>query len=307
MKKAGTSMFKFYKLKSNNLQSKISFPMKLSFTFFFLFLLLQVATAQPFGKTLKETPGIVSYTYRNSFQKDVAATLDTIRRLGITNIEFSNLFGKTAQEVRSLLDERGMRCTSFGVSYNDLIGKTHEVGENAKTLGASYVRVAWIPHEGPFTAEMTKKAADDFNKAGKILKETYGLTFCYHNHGYEFVPYDKGTLFDYLAANTDPAFVSFEIDILWAHLPGYDPAELIKKYSSRFKLMHVKDVRKGVKGDASGKIDTDSNVALGTGQIDIAKVMKAAKKSAIQYYYIEDESNAVNTQVPASLTYLKSL
>jgi sugar phosphate isomerase/epimerase len=97
------------------------------------------------------------------------------------------------------------------------------------------------------------------------------------------------------------------LDIVWAHLPGYDPAELIKKYPSRFKLMHVKDVRKGVKGDATGRIDTDSNVALGTGQVNIASIMKAAKKSSIQYYYIEDESNKVKEQVPVSLTYLKSL
>lgn len=263
--------------------------------------------AQSFGKTLKETPGIVSYTYRKSFEKDVAATLDTIKRLGITNIEFSNLFKRTAKEIRQMLDERGMRCTSFGVSYNDLMEKTAEVAENAKTLGASYVRVAWIPHEGPATIETIKKAAEDFNKAGKFLKENHNLTFCYHNHGYEFVPYEKGTLFDYLAANTNPEHVSFELDVVWAHLPGYDPAELIKKYGSRFKLMHVKDVRKGVKGDATGRIDTDSNVALGTGQVNIASIMKAAKKSAIQYYYIEDESNAVNAQVPVSLAYLKSL
>ena len=52
------------------------------------------------------------------------ATLDTIKRLGITNIEFSNLFKKTAAEIRQLLDERGMRCTSFGVSYADLVEKT---------------------------------------------------------------------------------------------------------------------------------------------------------------------------------------
>ena len=263
--------------------------------------------AQSFGKTLKETPGIVSYTYRKSFDKDVAATLDTIKRMGITNIEFSNLFKRTAKEIRQMLDERGMRCTSFGVSYADLMDKTAEVGENAKALGASFVRVAWIPHEGPFTIAMAKKACDDFNKAGKFLKENYNLTFCYHNHGYEFVPQGNGTLFDYIVANTDANYVSFELDIVWAYLPGYDPAELIKKYPTRFKLMHVKDVRKGVKGDASGRIDTESNVALGTGQINIASIMKAAKKSAIENYYIEDESNAVNAQVPVSLTYLKSL
>ncbi len=275
-----------------------------------LFLLIAFSNsshAQSFGKTLKETPGIVSYTYRKSFDKDVATTLDTIKRMGITNIEFSNLFKRTAKEIRQMLDERGMRCTSFGVSYDDLVGKTKEVAENAKTLGASYVRVAWIPHEGPVTIETIKKAADDFNKAGKYLKENYDLMFCYHNHGYEFVPYEKGTLFDYLVANTDPKFVNFELDIVWAYLPGYDPAELIKKYPTRFKLMHVKDVRKGVKGDATGRIDTDSNVALGAGQIDIASVIKAARKSDIQHYYIEDESNAVNVQVPVSLAFLKKL
>ena len=282
--------------------------MKIIIILFAVMLTANFSFCQSFGKTLKETPGIVSYTYRKSFEKDVAATLDTIKRLGITNLEFSNLFKRTAKEIRQMLDERGMRCTSFGVSYADLVEKTGEVAENAKALGASYVRVAWIPHEGSaVNIDIIKKAAEDFNKAGKYLKENHNLTFCYHNHGYEFVPYEKGTLFDYLAANTNPDYVSFELDIVWAHLPGYDPAELIKKYGSRFKLMHVKDVRKGVKGDATGKIDTDSNVALGTGQINIASIMKAAKKSAIQYYYIEDESNAANAQVPASLSYLKSL
>jgi sugar phosphate isomerase/epimerase len=282
--------------------------MKRIISLFILVVCSNFCFAQSFGKTLKNTPGIVSYTYRKSFEKDVAATLDTIKRLGITNIEFSNLFKRTAKEIRQMLDERGMQCTSFGVSYDDLVNKTAEVAENAKTLGASFVRVAWIPHEGTtVNAEIIKKAADDFNKAGKFLKENHNLTFCYHNHGYEFVPYENGTLFDYLAANTEPKFVSFELDIVWAYLPGYDPADLIKKYGSRFKLMHVKDVRKGVKGDATGKIDTDSNVALGTGQINIASIMKAAKKSDIQHYYIEDESNAVNVQVPASLAYLKSL
>lgn len=100
---------------------------------------------------------MVSYTYRHSFQKDVGATLDTIKSLGVTNMEFSNLFGRTAADIRKLMDERGMRCTSFGVSYNDLVNKTTEVGQNAKTLGASFVRVAWIPHEGPFTLDMAKK------------------------------------------------------------------------------------------------------------------------------------------------------
>lgn len=263
----------------------------------------------PFGKTLKQTPGLVSYTYRNSFQKDVAATLDTIKALGITNIEFSNLFGKTAVALRQLLDERGMKCTSYGISYPELVNKTAAVAENAKALGASFVRVAWIPHDNklPFPVDTAKKAVDDFNRAGKILKEQYGLTFCYHNHGYEFVPYGNGTLYDYIVANTNPKYVSFEMDILWVVHPGADPVALLKKYGSRIKLMHLKDLRKGVEHNFSGGTSVDNDVALGTGQIDIASVIKAAMASSVQNFYIEDESNHVSTQLPQSLAFLKQL
>jgi sugar phosphate isomerase/epimerase len=272
--------------------------------------LLLLATFSTFSQKLwsglEKKLGIVSYTYRKSFQKDVGATLDTIKSLGITNIEISNLFGKTAADFRALLDQRGIRCTSFGVGYPDITTKIDEVGANAKTLGASYVRVAWVPHENTgYTIDDAKKTINDFNTAGKILKEKYGLSFCYHNHGYEFVKYENGTLFDYIVSNTNPDFVNFELDILWAKFPGVKPEELLKKHGSRFKLMHLKDLRNGVQGDFSGRTDVNNDVALGTGQIDIPAVLKAAKKADVKYYYIEDESDFVKTQVPQTIKYLK--
>ena len=260
------------------------------------------------GKPLfPQTPGLVSYTHRTSFEKNVPATLDTIKRLGFTDMEFSNLFGKTPETLRQLLDERGIKCSSFGVGYDDLVEDTDEVARKAKVLGASFVRVAWIPHEGTFDLDDAKKAIADFNRAGKILKEEHGLTFCYHNHGYEFEPYKNGTLFDYLMQNTNSEYVSFEMDILWTFFPGQDPAKLLNKYGNRFKLMHLKDLRKGVKGDMTGSTSQENDVSLGTGQIDIPAILKAAKKAGIEHYYIEDESKLKSAQVPKTMAYLKSL
>jgi sugar phosphate isomerase/epimerase len=261
------------------------------------------ATQKLFPKKL----GMVSYTYRKSFEKNVAATLDTIKSLGITDMEFSNLFGKTAQELRSLLDERGMKCSSFGVGYPDLENKIGEVAKNAKILGAEYVRVAWIPHtKGEFTLEVAKKTVADFNKFGETLKKE-GLTFCYHNHGYEFYKHENGTLFDYIVQNTKPEYVSFEMDILWTFFPGADPAALLTKYGNRFKIMHLKDLRKGVEGNLSGGTSPENDVALGTGQLNIPAIIKAAKKAKIKHYYIEDESSSISTQVPQTITYLSGL
>lgn len=272
-----------------------------------LLFLTTVAQAQKGKPLFPQTPGMVSYTYRNSFARDVAATLDTLKGLGITNIEFSNLFGKTAAELRGLLDARGMKCTSFGTNYANAQNKTAEVGRDAKTLGASYVRVAWIMDKPPFTLADAQKAAETFNRIGKQLNDEFGLTFCYHNHGYEFVKHEDGTLMDYLIKNTDPRYVSYEIDILWTFFPGYDPAALIQKYPTRFKLLHLKDLRKGVAGNLSGGTPVENDVALGTGQLDIPAILKAARNSSIEQYYIEDESPSYAKQVPQTMAYLKSL
>jgi len=266
-----------------------------------------IAPAQSNKLLFPQMPGVVSYSYRKFFEKDVPSTLDMIKASGFTDIEFSNLFGKTAAELREMIDERGIKCSSFGVSYDDFVNKTETVANNAKALGAQYVRVAGIPHKAALTPEEMQKAIDDFNRVGKILKQQYGLTFVYHNHGFEFQPYKGGTLYDYLVQQTNPDYVSFELDILWAFFPGQDPAALLNKYVSRYKLMHLKDLKKGVKGDFSGGTSQDNDVALGTGQIDIPAILKAAKKAGVQHYYIEDESNSVLTQVPQSIGYLRGL
>ncbi|GAA4399218.1 sugar phosphate isomerase/epimerase [Nibrella viscosa] len=264
------------------------------------------AQSNRFGKLLKETPGMVSYTMRASFAKDVPGTLDKIKALGITNMEMSSLFGKTAAEMRKYLDERGMRCSSYGVRYNALKDNMDSVIRDAKTLGAEFVRLSGVPYKGTFTLEDAKRTVDDFNQFGRKLKAN-GLTFVYHNHGFEFQPYQNGTLFDYIVQNTNPDDVSYEMDILWVFHPGHDPETLLKKYPKRFKLMHVKDLKKGIKGDFSGSTPPENDVTLGTGQLNLPAILKAAQKTAIKYYYIEDESPIVEQQVPLSIAYLKSL
>jgi sugar phosphate isomerase/epimerase len=261
------------------------------------------------GKPLfTQHPGVVSFTYRNYFSKDVAKTLDSLLvPNGFTDIEFSNLFGKTATQLRAMIDGRGIKCSSFGVGYDDFVNKIDTVAKNAKILGAQYVRISSLPHKGAFTLDDANKAIELFNRQGKYLKEKYGLTFIYHDHGFEFEPYKDGTLYDYIVQSTDPKYVSFELDILWAYFPGQDPAKLLEKYGDRYKALHLKNIKSGVPGNMSGGTDGNNEVSLGKGVIDIPSVLKAAKKAHIKHYYIEDESNNVIVQVPESIAYLKSL
>src|SRR4051812_15343567 len=211
--------------------------------------------------------GVQTYTFRKSFPKGVPETLDSIKAMGFTEVE-GNAGNVSVEEFKKLCDERGLKIPSTGAGYEDLVKDPMTIVKNAKILGAKYVMTAWIPHKGDFTLENAKKAVEDFNKAGKVLKEN-GLTFCYHVHGFEFQPYEKGTLLDYIITKTNPEYVSFEMDIMWTYFGGGDPIALLKKYSGRWKLMHLKDLRKGTKKDLTGGTSQENDVTLGTGELDI--------------------------------------
>ena len=86
--------------------------------------------AQSGKKLFPQHPGVVSYTYRDFFAKDVPGTIDLIAKNGFTDIEFSNLFGKTAAQLRALIDAKGIKCSSFGVGYDDLANKIDTVAKN---------------------------------------------------------------------------------------------------------------------------------------------------------------------------------
>jgi len=250
--------------------------------------------------------GVQTYTFRRSIGNDPAKVLDTIKKLGFTEIEGGGGRMHPA-DFKKLCDERGIRIPSTGAGYEDLVNKIDSVVWRAKTLGAKYVMCAWIPHQdNVLTFENAKKAVEDFNKAGKILKEN-GLTFCYHAHGYEFQRYEDGTLLDYMFKNTNPEYVSFQMDIFWIQFGGGDPVALLKKYGSRWKMMHLKDMRKGIKKDLTGLTSVENDVTLNTGELDLPAILKEAKRIGIKHYFIEDESSSYITQVPQSITYLKSL
>jgi sugar phosphate isomerase/epimerase len=271
-----------------------------------LFLCEQNILAQKNDHLYTAPFGVQAFTFRKSFPVDVAKTLDTIQMMGFTEMETGS-HGMPPEAFKKLCNERGISIPSSEAGFDQLIKSPDSVAHMAKLLGAKYVMCAWIPHhDGVFTLENAKNAVAVFNHAGKILEDS-GITLYYHAHGYEFQPYANGTLLDYLFKNTNPQYVSFEMDIFWIQFGGGNPVALLKKYGNRWKLMHLKDMRKGTVKDLTGGTSTDNDVALGTGEIDIPAILKEASKVGIKHYFIEDESNFVDEHVPQSIAYLKSL
>ncbi len=268
-------------------------------------LILILGMALMFLPLSAQEVGLQLYSLRNQFKKDVPSTLKIINQWGITKIEGGGTYGLPLKEFQGLLKQNKLEVVSIGAAFEALEKNPEKVVADAQAFGAKYVMCAWVPHDdNKWDLEETQHATTVFNKAGKLLKE-HGLVLAYHAHGYEFRPYKDGTLFDYMAENATD--FTFELDVFWAHHGGADPLALMKKYPKKITLMHLKDMKKGVQGNNTGHEDVETNVVLGTGQVNIAGVVAEAKKLGIEYMFIEDESSRVVEQVPESLSFLKMI
>lgn len=253
--------------------------------------------------------GLQMGSMRELFRQDVRMALERIKELGVKELEGGAPRGMDRAEYKKLLDEYGIRVVAVGSSFEGLQNDIQSIIDNAKAFDAQYVICYWIPHEGDnFTFDDIKKGIEVFNAAGKTLREN-GLTLSYHAHGYEFRPYEggSGTLFDYMMENTNPDYVSFQMDVFWIRNPGQDPVALLNKYPDRWKSLHLKDRKPGTPDNLNGRQDPETNVVLGTGDVGIEAVMKAAVKLGIKHFFIEDESSRALEQVPQSIAFLRSI
>lgn len=266
---------------------------------FFVFSIGQSVIAQEIGLQL--------YSLRNQFAKDVPGTMAKVKQMGIKEVELAGTYGLAFPEFIKILAQNEITVVSYGGDFEKLKDFPQNLADEARSYGAKYVVCFWIPHDGDnFTAKDVDSAAVVFNAAGKIMASN-GLLLCYHPHGYEFKPYKDGTLFDYMMEKFDSPYVQFEMDVFWIKQPGQDPVALLKKYPKRFVLMHLKDRKPGTPNTDNGHADVETNVALGSGDVGIAEIMKEAKRIGIQHFFIEDESSRSEEQIPESLKYLRSV
>src|SRR6267154_4957125 len=85
------------------------------------------------GQGLYTAPfGVQAYTFRKSFPLGIAATLDSIKKMGFTEMEGGG--GKMPpEEFKKLCNERGISIPSTGINY-DQLKNAQEVATRAKTL-----------------------------------------------------------------------------------------------------------------------------------------------------------------------------
>ena len=140
-------------------------------------------------------------------------------------------------------------------------------------------------------------SAETFNEVGARVKEA-GLTFCYHNHAWEFEEFDGQKGIHALAAATDPELVKLNIDVYWVTIGGEEPAEFIERYHDRAGYYHFKDGAPG-----------PTFIELGQGEVDLVAAREAAMKYDPQWIVCEQDRTELDPKesIAVSLAYLREI
>lgn len=266
-------------------------------------LIFTLAFSLPLSLSAQEI-ALQLYSLRNEMKVDPVKYHQMISEWGISALEGGGTYGMSDSEYEKLLKENKLRIVGVGADYNKLKSDPAGIISDAKKYGAQYATCYWIPHaEGPITLDEIKAATELFNKTGEMLAKE-GITLTYHPHGYEFAKSGSSTPMEYMLQNAK--HFQFNMDVFWVKMGGGDPLALMKKYPGKFPQLHLKDRKIGTPGSPDGRGDVETNVVLGTGDIDIAGLIQEAKKQGTKFLVIEDESSSSVAQIPQSVAFIKA-
>lgn len=223
--------------------------------------------------------GLQLYTVRDECAKDLPGVLKAVAKMGYSGVEFAGYWGRSAQELRQMLDDDHLKCYGSHISLDDLLGDKFEktVAFN-KTLGNKLLVVPSIPENRRNTRAALIETAKLFGDLAKKL-EPYGMILGYHNHESEFTPVEGELPWDTFFDNADRR-VAIQFDIGNALQGGVQAARFLTKFPGRVISVHVKDFSA-----------SNPNALLGEGDENWSVVIPILKaKNGPRWFIIEQEN-----------------
>lgn len=237
--------------------------------------------------------GLQLYTLRKPFAADPLGTLSRIRETGYDAVEFAAPLGSDFAGFAAHMREIGLDCPSAHAGLADMAEQPDAVLAMAKALGCRYLVMPYVlPEQRDWTAVISTLGAFARRARGE------GLRVAYHHHDFEFEAADGARPFDRLVAETDPAFVDFELDVYWLKKGGEDPKSIIERLTGRVKLVHLKDA-----------LPDGGMTDVGAGILDFAELIAAADVAGAEHYFVEHDFPPAPwwPSVEASLAHLRTL
>lgn len=224
--------------------------------------------------------GLQLWSVRESVAKDLLGTLEKVREMGYTAVQFAGFSGLSAEEVKQKLSALDLRVAGAHLQGDFLNDSLDDLMKFHETINNRLLIVPWLPEELRKTEDDYKRIAEQLNEWGKTLHEN-GFTLGYHNHDFEFEVFNGKTGLDILFENTDPNHLKMELDCFWAAYTDNDPIEVIEKHKDRCISLHIKDLIMENNSPVSTELDT--------GNLPLLDYMKKGMEVGCQWFIVEQE------------------
>ena len=241
---------------------------------------------------MKNNYGLQLYSVRDITDKDLAASLEAVAKIGYKFVEFAGFFGHSATEVKAMLTNFGLEISGTHSPLNDLRPTNIlETLKYHKKLGnPNYI----VPGADLSSLEKIHDFCSVMNFAQPIFAAE-GIKLGYHNHSHEFALMPWGsTIHGEIERNTD---IEFEIDTYWAFNAGIDPVKVLERLKDRISVIHLKDGFMGGRG-----------MALGEGEAPVLDVIAASERLGFKMV-VESETLSPTglEEVTRCMNYLRSV
>jgi sugar phosphate isomerase/epimerase len=220
--------------------------------------------------------GVQLYSVREQCAKDLPGTLEAISKIGFNGVEFAGYHGRSAKELRKMLDDLGLVACGTHTPYDSVqANKLAETIEFNRTIGNKFLIVPWM--EGKSKQAWLDKAKEFNALADKVKAD--GMWVGYHAHSHDFEKFEGETAWDLFFGNTKPDVI-MQLDTSNCCEGGAEPVAVLKKYPGRAKTIHIK---------ANGG---GPEAVIGEDKVDWKGVFEFCEsKGGTQWYVVEHESS----------------
>ena len=271
--------------------------------------------------------GYQVYSAREEAAKDLKGVLKKLAELGYDGVEFAGFYGHTADEVKAMLEETGLKAISGHQALPETIDDMFAQIAFYKKIGCEFLAVPYLDEAHRPGSAGFGKTICDIIRFGSLCREA-GIQLLYHNHDFEFVNISGEYGLDFLYDAVPEDILKTELDVCWVKYAGEDPAAFVRKYSGRAPIVHLKDYvgKKGEKSpyaliskDGSGKDDgaaaNPADIAfefrpVGYGCQDIPSVIEAGLDAGAGWFIVEQDQWYDRHPLEAakmSIDYLRSI
>ncbi len=240
--------------------------------------------------------GLALYTIRDKMKTpvDYARCLKKVKEIGYEGVEGDAIDPIVdAAEYAKMLKGEGLVCCSNHAREADLRGRLDAVIARARTIGCSALGYPWL-EEKYWNEQGARAIASFLNETGAKLRNE-GILFLYHNHAVEFNRIGNKTILQLIYELTDPQNVWAQLDTYWVQHGGADPVDWINRVKGRMRHLHCKD--KAMLGEESVFAE------VGEGNLDWPRIVKAARKTGVEWLIVEQDSSRRDTLESAAMSF----